>query len=355
MIIINKSLNGKYFSCDIPDIEFSIQGQRASVEMAVTHGDATEIVYAENLYPYTNGIISLSDIGALLMPYAEQMLIFQLAITVREQNPEGDSWVEQSSQSMACDIMFSAADVGVPAEEFYSNYFLSVLLGDKITAVGRLEYLHYYGSDTAEITAEYADGLSKTFMATIVGGNGDYQTIDVSPIRFTIDNHELVSFEVIAGNRRQRYLIDTERPDCAPILLFTNSFGVQEIAYCTGTHQVSPSFNRVSSRINGRLRNYKIDETRTFKADTGVLNAPMANWFDDLFRSKEIYVMNVVGSVVMPGKEIVITDSKSDNTNDYDKMPRFTFEYQYAQQIHNVLDLQRAGRIFDNTFDNTFN
>ena len=52
---------------------------------------------------------------------------------------------------------------------------------------------------------------------------------------------------------------------------------------------------------------------------------------------------------------MIITDSKAEYTNDDAALPRFTFTYQYAQRLHNVLQLQREGRIFDNTFDNTFN
>ena len=55
------------------------------------------------------------------------------------------------------------------------------------------------------------------------------------------------------------------------------------------------------------------------------------------------------------GKRVTLSDSKSKRDNLRDSMPRFTFSYTYAQRQHNVLDLQRAGRIFDNTFDNTFN
>ena len=57
----------------------------------------------------------------------------------------------------------------------------------------------------------------------------------------------------------------------------------------------------------------------------------------------------------MVGKRVTISDSKSDNDNLIDTIPRFTFSYSYAQRQHNVLDMRRAGRIFDNTFDNTFN
>ena len=55
------------------------------------------------------------------------------------------------------------------------------------------------------------------------------------------------------------------------------------------------------------------------------------------------------------GKEVVITDSKSDRSNDDAELPRITFTYQYAQRNHNVLQLYREGRIFDNTFDDTCN
>ena len=81
----------------------------------------------------------------------------------------------------------------------------------------------------------------------------------------------------------------------------------------------------------------------------------MANWLDDLFRSKCVRVANLYDGTVVPGKEVLITDSKSSYSNDDAELPRFTFTYQYAQRNHNVVQLERAGRIFDNTFDNTFN
>ena len=64
--------------------------------------------------------------------------------------------------------------------------------------------------------------------------------------------------------------------------------------------------------------------------------------------------MNFVNGQPVVGKEVTLTESKSEVSNLDDEIARFTFSYQYAQRIHNVIDLQRAGRIFDNTFDNTF-
>ena len=132
--------------------------------------------------------------------------------------------------------------------------------------------------------------------------------------------------------------------------MFTNSFGCQETFYCTGTHEVDPQFSRSASLIGGKYRNYLIDENRVFSANTGVLNVPMSMWADDLFRSREVYLLEDN----IPGKEITITESDSKRTNDYEAMYIYTFKYRYAQRNHNILHLPKSGRIFDFTFDNTF-
>ena len=132
--------------------------------------------------------------------------------------------------------------------------------------------------------------------------------------------------------------------------MFTNSFGCQETFYCTGTHEVDPQFSRSASLIGGKYRNYLIEENRVFSANTGILNVPMSMWADELFRSREVYLFEDN----IPGKEITITESDSKRTNDYDAMYIYTFKYRYAQRNHNILHLPKAGRIFDFTFDNTF-
>lgn len=337
------SVNGrKYFTSGIPDI--TISGTDGTSQEVTVTCDNEEIL-DETLWP-VGGIITLSDLGELLEPYARKQLVCSVTVSA-------------GNTTATITVLYSMADVGIDAEDFYNGYFLSILMGTKVTARGRRELLWYYGSSTVEVTAEYDDGtIVGGLNATVVGGSSTYTCIDVSPDNFVAQNKQLTAYTVTAGSRSQRFEMDFSEPDCAPILEFYNSFGVWEYIYCTGTHQVSPEYKRSSARIGRYLRNYRIEETRTFKADTGILNTAMANWADDLFRSEEVYVVNVVNGQVASangGKEVVITDSKSDNSNDDDHLPRFTFSYQYAQRIHNVLQMNRVGRIFDNTFDHTFN
>ncbi len=337
----------------MPDVRIPVSSPAVKVRITMTV-DGEEI-YNEILWP-VGGNVTLVDLGDMLWPYAQKNLAVVLQIAAQPLNASGVASGAASSANAT--ILFSRADVGVSAQEFYSSYFLSILQGTKITALGRLEYLHYYGNDTASVTAEYADGTTAVFVPTQSGGSSVYTQLEVSPDNYVQQDKQLVAYTVTAGSRSQRFEIDFLKPDCAPILEFYNSFGVWELLYCTGKHTVSPDYKRSSARVGSMLRNYRIEETRTFKADTGVLNTAMANWVDDLFRSDLVYVVNVINGQVTStdgGREVVITDSKSDISNEDDFMPRFTFSYQYSQRIHNVLQLNRVGRIFDNTFDHTFN
>ena len=335
-------LNGrKFFTSGMPDVVIS--GSDGTPQLVTVTCDGVQLL-SEELWP-VSGRITLTDLSELLEPYARKTLVSSVTISA-------------DNTSAAFSVLYAMVDVGITAEEFYTDHFLSILMGTKVTAKGRRELLWYYGSDNATVTARYSDGTTAAFTPAVVGGTTAYTCIDVSPDNFVTAQKQLVAYTVTAGNRSQYFEMDLQEPDCAPILEFYNSFGVWEYIYCTGTHRVTPEYKRSAARISGKYRNYKIEETRTFKADTGILNTAMANWADELFRADEVYVVNVVNGQVVSrdgGKEVTITESKSEYSNDDDYMPRFTFSYQYAQRIHNVLQMDRVGRIFDNTFDHTFN
>ena len=347
------ALNGQtYFTSSFPDVLIQVPaGCHASVKVTCS---GTEVMN-EKLWP-AGDYVRLVDLGALLEPYAQKLLVASLTIE-SEVLDEGESQTGSAVSSTAS-VLFARVDVGVTASDFYSNSFLSILQGNRTTAVGRKEILWYYGSGNASVIASYSDGTTQNFTPSVVSGSGAYTCIDVAPGNFVRNEVNLLDYIVTAGNRSQGFVVVPGQPDCAPILEFYNSFGVWEYIYCTGTHKVSPEYNRSSARINGMLRNYRIVEKRKFEADTGFLSTAMASWADELFRSDEVYVVNVINGEVVDhdgGKEVVITESKSEVTNEDDDMPHFSFTYQYAQRIHNVLHQNRVGRIFDNTFDHTFN
>lgn len=278
MITINQGLSSSEFSSTIPDVIYTISGVKSGVKMTI---DGEE-VFSETLYP-SSGVITLADLPSLLTPYARRKLKVTLVITITDVD-SSDSIT--ATQSITASVIYCTADFvngadAVTADDFCTSHYLSILMGAKTTAAGRLEFLHYLGTDAATATATYSDGTTATFTPPAVKGNDVYTTIDVSPNRFATDGKTLVSYVVTAGARSQQFVMDLEKPDCAPVLLFVNSFGVEELLYCTGKHKVAPSYTRSSAYIGRYKRNYKIDESRKFSADTGYLTVAEQNWADE--------------------------------------------------------------------------
>ena len=351
MITMITSPSGYYFSSDVPDVKWSMTGDHAYV--AIYIDDDETHMFGETLFPDRAGTVTMSDMGGLLLPYAKSRMTIAVRIELREEDKEFGTMGERE---LSFNVVYCAADVGTTASDFWGRHFLTLLDGPKVTAEGRLEYVHYIdpeGEATPRVTAAYGDGSTAEFAPEAVGDNA-CKTLDVSPGLFKKEGKLLVGYTVSAGDRRQAFEMDLSTPDCAPVLIFVNSFGCDELVYCTGTHKVAPKYERSSAYVDGLKRNYQIEETREFTADTGVLNFAMANWLDDLFRSDSVRVVNFYDGEATVGKEVTITESKSEYTNDEDELPRFSITYQYAQKNHNVMDLRRGGRIFDNTFDYTF-
>lgn len=332
-------------SSSLPDIRVTgVQRVRMVVEVD------NETVFDEWLTAGDTSQVELRDLRDLVEPYAYRRQTVTLHLTATEEG--GTVKLDSTAQVVYCE-----ADMGdTVADDYLQTHFLSILQGPKLTAPGRLEILPAQGTgEAATCTARYSDGTTQYFAVGVYLQGTHFTEYDASPGNFAVTGKTLVGYTIMVGQRSQNYEIDFAAGDCAPILLFFNSFGVEEVMYCKGKHVVSPTFKRSMAYVGRHQRNYRIDETREFRADTGPLTTAMANWLDDLFRSKLVRVANVYDGEVTPVREVVITDSKSEYSNEDDAVPRFTFTYQYAQRNHNVVDLRRAGRIFDNTFDNTFN
>lgn len=339
------------FSSDIPDYTILCNGEKGDLAIDLVSDGTRFNILGETVYADSNHVVSVTDVSSLVEPYVKKYL--QMTLEVSFTDTGGTATGDPVT------VLFSRADVGTTAAAFTAGHFLTTLNGEKITALGREERLYAYGAATATVIAEVQlpngtyDTLSASLSAS--GTTGDVSQFDVSPSNMIsligLTGGRLISYIIQAEGRRQVFRCVTDYVLPAPSLLFTNSFGCQEFIHCVGKHKKDSKYERKSTRINGYLRNYLVTEDRKFTGNTGWLNEAMADWADDLFRSEEVYLW--VNGV--KGREVVITDSKSEIDNEDDDMPAFEFTYSYAQRIHNVMQPEHAGRIFDNTFDTTFN
>ena len=290
------------FSSSVPAVTVATDETRVHVVITV----AAEKVYDEYLYPNGGGKVEIEDLSDMVSAYVRRSLVAELKVELQEERVTEADGTESVGKvdyvAMTTQAVYCAAIVEDGAEHFCYYNFLTLLQGKRETSLGRLEYLHYIGTEEAYVAASYTDGSMENFTPEKVGGNDDYSTIDVSPAKFTAEGKTLMSFRVYAGRREQEFVLDLDNPDVAPVLLFMNSFGCQEIAYCLGTHTVSPEFKFSAAYVGTNKRNYDVEEVRTFKADTGVLTYPMAFWMNDLFRSDEVQLLNFVDGEPVPGR-----------------------------------------------------
>ena len=349
---IKSAPSGTCFLENLRDLDILTSMSRVLVTIKI--GDST--VYDEFLYP-ADGEIQLSDLADIYRPYARQQLIVDSVITITEQKVstgvETDEVTQSDKKTINLRVLYATVDIpDIDCQEFTDTHFLTLLQDAKTTSLGRLEYLHYLGTDTASVTAYFTDITKQLFTAEVVGGNAKYTTIDVSPSSFTIKGKTLSYLDVKAGSRKQTFIVDQRQPDCAPILLFTNSFGCQELIYCTGKHEVSPEYTRDSASIGGKTLNYRITEKRTFKADTGPLTVAMAGWADELFRSDEVYLMDdfVLGDMV------TICDVDMERISASSKPFSDSVTYRVSDKVQDFFSRSRqlGARIFDDSYDKTF-
>lgn len=367
MITRYSNFKAKEFSCQVPDVEFSISRDRAHVVVTVSKsGEDNREIFNEYLYPDNTSKIRLQDMDVLIEPFADMWLKFSLNIMATEEAVITDSSNSEvittiTTASWATTVISCRANIlNMTAEDWCDKRFLTLIDGPKTTAPGFLEYLYFVGSLSGSpyFKAYYSDNSNYAGGLSVTSLGDNYGRIDVSPNKFVSSGRKLVKYEIHAGERVQEYVVDNNvEPEVAPVLLFWNSFGVQELAYCTGELKQVASFDRKQARIGRLKETYSMDEKENFKADTGYLSFPMANWWREVLRSKDIQVMTVVNGGVEPGsgKPVVITSEKHEISNAPDSLPRITFEYEYADRNHNIFDLRREGRIFDDTFDYTFN
>ncbi len=256
-------------------------------------------------------------------------------------------------------IFRCATSVNEPGQTFIPDFFLTSSMAERNTCHGRYECLSAYCETETPVVAEcayyLADGSLTTVNVDVAIVNGA-ASIDVSPDLFeNPDLGQLVAYVINCGRRQARFRVLAYMPEYSPAVIFRNSFNCWETMYLTGTKETSSSYERSVAYICGRLRNYHIDETMTFKANTGPLRPGELPIALDLARSKEVFMLNANGST---GTEITITDANIKHSNEDSEIKDLTITYRLADIRNIAFDTARPpmlfNKIFDKTFDNTY-
>ena len=347
MVTIIQDLPDFSFSSTLPNLKFRTDFLTMVVKFYRHNEGEKEELFSEKFTVDKEGVIEITTIGELLEPYLEKKLNQEFSYRIVD---------AQEEVSKTFRVQYCRAEIDIPAAAFLKNFFLTTMQGDKSILLDTPEFIHFYEDTPSSVVAQVVydvegviqkeEKILKTQTTAHV-----INTLEVSPYLLEKEGAKLIEYTIKADARSQRYIIDYQSVEARPRLLFTNSFGCQETFLCKGTLELESKITRSAGWVNSQLRNFDTQEERIYKANTGYMTPAVANWAEDLIRSKEIYLLNDR----TPGKEIVIVDSKVNRSMRFDELPSFTFDYQLAQRNHNVLLFKEAGRIFDASFDITFN
>lgn len=250
------------------------------------------------------------------------------------------------------------ARVSEPAESFVTDFFLTAGIGERDTTPGRRETLSFYspaGEEAAEVHAEYynfADRAVRSRVFALGSSDPGLMTLDVSPSRFVDEaTGLLIGYTVKASKRKVKYRVHRSLPEADPVMIFRNVFGVWETLHLVGTKETSGTYTRESANIAGEYRNYNIEEVVSHKALTGPLRQAMVPVAMDMARSKDVFLLRADGSA---GERVTVTACETKHTNEDNAMPNLSFTYRLASTPSSMIETIRPPRIFDQSFDNTY-
>ena len=333
--------NGVAFSTEIMNVEIC----EASATVTFSILKSGEEIFSSAFTPDAAGNIFIYDVRSILEAHIDDVFA-DFSFTV------GNDTVNSR-------VFKASVIVTETAEQFLPSFFLSPT-NKKRTAPDRYETLAFYPQEACRVytVASYYDNGHIAVREIQLMGTEDVtpdavNIIDVSAKKF-IDESKgtLVSFVVRAGERSFYYTVDNTLPSADPSILFRNCFNCWDTLFFTGTKENSLEVKRSFAFVDGRYRMYDAVDTESFKANSGVLDEYMIVLAKDLARARSVFLMDKLGNATY---ELSVTDSEIKYTNNDDALPTMDFTFRIALYITLLLEPNRPPKLFDSTFDNTFN
>lgn len=262
------------------------------------------------------------------------------------------------STSKTVHVVQSGVTVSESAATFLPSFFLSAVMTERDTSLERKELLYLIPIEatlpTVQAVCSYWNGESivtatKPVAGIIVANEPCY--VDASASRF-VDSElgTLVAYTIVAGERTMRFRVTT-LPTAEHAMLFHNTFGAWEPIYFAGMTEEDAEFSRSSAFINGMYVNYDIDETTVLKSWTGPLRPSGVILARDLARSRSVWILK--GSDASDEVTITAVDVKHSSADN--EIADFTFTWRRSALDPNRSYTVRPPKLFDETFDETYN
>ena len=340
------TLNSVMFLTELTRLTFHTTGSEAT--FSIKKDDAAASFFSTRYIPDSAGNVTVLSLHKLLEPEIADDAVGRFIFMV-----DGNAVAD------AVTVIRCTVHVSEPAERFVNDFFLTASSRERDTSMRRREcltaYCHEWTHPTVTATYLTADNglVRREFIipTTSVNGGGLY-SVDVSPRKFADDaTGRLVAFRVKCGRRKMNYRVVENPPASDPAMIFRNCFNVWDTFYLSGAKETDPQITRSTAMINGQFSCYHVEEFTQYTARSGPLRESGVETVRDLARSRTVFLLERDGSA---GSRVTVTDASVKATNENTGMPDFSITYRLADIPGGHVDVYRKPRIFDKTFDNTY-
>lgn len=323
-----------------------ITGLAAGETLIFLLNDDNDASFDASLTAGTNGAVVVSDLASLLRELTDDGDYRECTLHIEAGSEEQD--FEFVLLPCRMELTETAAD-------FCEAHFLTLLQGTKPTYAGADEFLWYDTPNgvTSHPTAKctWVDEANGTFRVTTEAVSESavdgYWRIDAAPGQFAApaEGFALHSFTVVAGTRRQHYVL-RPTPDAEPTTLwFRNAFGRTETFHFFGTVETELKPTRSTASFAGRTRAYRVEAVPEMTARTGHLPDALFLLFEDLCGALHVTLSS--------GEEVTLTENELKLSSDRYTPQEGTATWRYATRARSFATLT-AQRTFDTTFDDTY-
>lgn len=162
---------------------------------------------------------------------------------------------------------------------------------------------------------------------------------------------DLLTWDVyIPGySKRIRYILDFSQAFDATVLLYQNCFGGMETFLCRGVRKQEIKSERETATIRGRVIISNQTSLSNFTLNTGALTPELCDSLIDLLSSRNLMSFrgNMAISVIVNSENLSLRNLKN-------KLPDAELTYSYSDKSLTVYSYNESEKVFDQTFDNSF-
>jgi hypothetical protein len=194
-------------------------------------------------------------------------------------------------------VPYGLAETDILAVDFLSGHFLILLPGEKITYAGQKKFLSFYpdGVTAVVVVVHRLSGVQET-KGLQIGTVGQIVTVDVSPAVLFDNQEEISCFVITAGNRHFTFCIKPELLLEHTWFLSVNSFGVMEMFISAAITTWENKYGCKFRQFSGLYRKYFAKVVKSYTAGTGILTGYMADRIEDLFPSRDVFLLAGTGA-----------------------------------------------------------